>query len=351
MRSDIAKMSRILRLQMQYWNSRKKFISVTNTPSEHARSKPQYPSVRGLDAMSTWLTIIIPTKDRAKILPGLFESIRCLDQLDQLQPEIIVADNDSCDETQSLIRAIARDFPSEIQILEVTRRGKSAAMNDALTLAHGDYIAFLDDDVIVDREWLKTIHTFFQNRDYQAGQGKIALHSPEADDPETRKLISLYRTIPHLDYDLDVEDVHSLNGANCFIARELLHRVGGFDERLGPGASGTSEDVDLARRLSQIGIRIGYVRDCIVYHRIDRQRLCKNYFKQIHRRQGHSRLLIRDRSLVRILGDLWGAYWKYLYHLLVGNKRRRYKSLGRVFHYTEMMRAKCAGETRNPGIF
>lgn len=301
--------------------------------------------------MSTWLTIIIPTKDRAKILIGLLESIRCLDQLDQLQPEIIVADNDSCDETQSLTNVVARDFPSQIRILKVTRPGKSAAINDALRLAHGDYVAFLDDDVIVDRDWLKTLHAFLQKGEYQAGQGKIELHSPEADDPETRKLIFLYRTIPHLDYDLDVEEVHSLNGANCFVARELLHRVGGFDERLGPGASGTSEDVDLARRLSQIGIRIGYARDCIVYHRIDRQRLCKSYFKQIHRRQGRSRLLIRDRSLVRILGDLWGAYWKYLYHLLVDNKRRRYKSLGRVFHYTEMVRAKRAGAQKNPRNF
>ena len=45
--------------------------------------------------MSTWLTIIIPTKDRAEALAGLLESIRGLDQFEQLQPEIIVADNNS----------------------------------------------------------------------------------------------------------------------------------------------------------------------------------------------------------------------------------------------------------------
>ncbi len=63
--------------------------------------------------MSTWLTIIIPTKDRAKILTGLFESIRRLDQLDQLRPEIIVADNDSRDETQSVIRRSHEIFPAK----------------------------------------------------------------------------------------------------------------------------------------------------------------------------------------------------------------------------------------------
>ena len=294
------------------------------------------------------LTIIIPTKDRAGTLGELLESIRGLRDLAETRPEIIVADNNSKDETKAISERLAASLPGQIKIIKVTRPGKSATLNEALRLASGDYVAFLDDDVIVDRDWLKTLNAFFQKGDYQAGQGKIGLHSPDADDPGTRQLVSLYRTVPHLDYGPDVEEVHSLNGANCFIVRELLYRVGGFDERLGPGASGTSEDVDLARRLSQIGIRMGYARDSIVYHRIDRQRLCKNYFKQVHRRQGRSRLLIRDRSLVYILGDLYGSYWKYLYHLLIGNKRGRYKSLGRVFHYTEMVRAKRAGVHKQP---
>ena len=117
------------------------------------------------------------------MLSGLFESIRCLDLLDHLRPEIIVADNDSRDETQCVMQAIARDFPSQIQILRVARPGKSAAVNDALGLAHGEYVAFLDDDVTVDRNWLKTLDAFIQKGEYQAGQGKIGLASADADDP------------------------------------------------------------------------------------------------------------------------------------------------------------------------
>ena len=294
------------------------------------------------------LTIIIPTKDRAGTLGELLESIRRLRDLAETRPEIIVADNNSQDETRAIAERFAASLPGQIKIIRVTKPGKSATLNEALRLASGDYVAFLDDDVVVDQNWLSSLEDFLLRGEFQAGQGKIGLHSPDADDPKTRQLVSLYRTVPQLDHGPDVEEVHSLNGANCFIARELLYRVGGFDERLGPGASGTSEDVDLARRLSQIGIRMGYARDCIVYHRIDRQRLCKNYFKQVHRRQGRSRLLMRDRSLVHILSDLWGAYWQYLYYLLSGNKRGRYKSLGRMFHYSEMVRAKRAGVQKQP---
>jgi hypothetical protein len=49
-----------------------------------------------------------------------------------------------------------------------------------------------------------------------------------------------------------------------------------------------------------------------------------------------------------ILCDLSGACWQYLYHLLSGNKRRRYKSFGRVVHYSEMVRAKRAGVDKQP---
>ena len=299
--------------------------------------------------MSTWLTIIIPTKDRAEILAELFESIRHLDGLAQLQPEIIVADNDSRDETQVLLGSIAANFPARMHILKASRPGKSAAMNEALRAAQGEYVAFLDDDVIVDRSWLRAIEAFFRKGNFQAGQGKIGLRSPQADDPETQKLISRYRTIPHLDHGPDVTEVHSLNGANFFISRGLLNRLGGFDERLGPGASGTSEDVDVARRLARAGSGIGYVRDCIVYHRIDRNRLSDDYFQHIHRCQGLSRLLIKDRSYFQILSNLGHAYLQYFFSLFVGDERQRYRSMGRIFHYREMAHAKRNGVAQKLG--
>ena len=148
-----------------------------------------------------------------------------------------------------------------------------------------------------------------------------------------------------------MEEVHSLNGANCFIARELLYRVGGFDERLGR---------ELQERPKTSIWRGGYrrsgfawvTRETALFTTALTANVCaKTILSRVHRRQGRSRLLIRDRSLVYILGDLYGSYWKYLYHLLIGNKRGRYKSLGRVFHYTEMVRAKRAGVHKQPKNF
>jgi len=199
-----------------------------------------------MNGSSLHLTIIIPTKDRVQILTQLLEIIRQLDDVGTIRPEVIVADNNSNDDTYNFAASLANNFPTTIRVLKVVRPGKSAAMNDALRLAGGDYVAFLDDDVVVDRGWLRALECLFRRGEFQAGQGRIGLRSPEADDPETRKLISRYRTVPHLDHGPDVKEVHSLNGANFFISRDLLNRIGGFDGRLGRGASGTSEDVDVS---------------------------------------------------------------------------------------------------------
>ena len=215
-------------------------------------------------------------------------------------------------------------------------------------------MAFLDDDVIVDKTWLTALECFFRDGEYHAGQGIIRLPSPEGDDRESQRLVERYRTIPTLEHDPHLKEVHSLNGANVFLSREVFDRLGGFDERLGPGASGTSEDVDFARRLARAGITIGYAPQAIVYHRVDNNRLTEAYFRQSHRRQGASRFLIRRHGTAVIFLNLARAAAQFGYYTVRRRERERYRSKGRIYHYLGMLEAKQnhwdrrpAGETEN----
>ncbi len=289
------------------------------------------------------LTIIIPTKNRAKIIDELLGSLRRLDGLNRIRPEIIVADNDSTDDTYNFVAAVATNFPAAIQVIKVAKPGKSAAINAAAKLARGEVLAFLDDDVVVDNTWLTAVDTFYREGKFEAGQGLIRLQAPERDDPEIVKLVQRYRTIPSLEHKPDVKPLHSLNGANFFVSRNAYERVRGFDERLGPGASGTSEDVDFARRLTRSGIAIGYAPRAIVYHRVDRHRLTEEYFKQFHWRQGGSRFLIQRRGAAAILCDLTRVGIQYVFYTLIGKERNRYRSKGRIYHYLGMIAAKRNG--------
>jgi GT2 family glycosyltransferase len=187
---------------------------------------------------------------------------------------------------------------------------------------------------------LESIHRFLENNHYQVAQGVIRIASPEADDPQISQLLDRYRTIPRVDYGPEIQNLASLNGANVVIYREVLERIGYFDQRLGPGAAGTSEDVELAKRIIRAGLKIGYIQEAIVYHRVDRSRLTDEYFKSLHRRQGFSRLAIEDRGIIRISLELLRSSMQYFVYSIFGRERKRYRSKGRIYHYLAMLEAK-----------
>jgi GT2 family glycosyltransferase len=294
-----------------------------------------YSGSMGLNIMAIKLSIVIPTRNRARMVQTLLNSVRELVGLHQFQPQIIVGDNNSQDETWKLLHGVARDFPLPLTLLKVQRPGKSAVMNEASRAAQGDVLAFLDDDVVVEPNWLRAVQQFFQEREYQAAQGVIRIRLPRAENMEIHTLINRYRTIPNIDFGADIKHSHSLNGANFAVSRQAFNAVGSFDERLGPGASGTSEDVDFARRLSREGFRIGYMREAVVYHSVDLRRLTEEYFRAHHKRQGHSRVIMNDKGIGRIFLDLGRAFYS-----LGKSERDRYRSKGRIYHYLGMLETK-----------
>jgi GT2 family glycosyltransferase len=291
--------------------------------------------------MALAFTIIVATKDRCHLLKDLLDSLRKLQGLRHLQPQIIVGDNLSQDRSWSLLEKECAGFPTRLEILKVGTPGKCAVLNQAIRRATGDVLAFLDDDVVVERLWLEEMDRFFQEHEhYSAGQGIIRIPFPECEDPEILQLIRRYRTIPHLEFQKPVRDLHSLNGANIAVRREVFDRIGFFNERLGPGASGTSEDVELARRIVAAGMRIGYMQHAVVRHRVDRSRLTEAYFMMIHKKQGRSRLLLNNHGVGRIFLDLCRASAQYGIYSLSGSERNKYRSKGRVYHYLGMLEAK-----------
>ncbi len=262
-------------------------------------------------------TIIVPTKDRSDAIIKLLNSLRNLRGLERIKPEIIIADNNSTDGTWEALQRESRNFPIKFRLMRVATPGKSAVMNEAIRASNSKILAFLDDDVVVDPGWLESIHRFLENNRYQVAQGVIRIASPEADDPQITQLLDRYRTIPRVDYGPEIQNLASLNGANVVIYREVLDRIGHFDQRLGPGAAGTSEDVELAKRIVRAGLKIGYIHEAVVYHRVDRSRLTDDYFKSLHRRQGFSRLAIEDRGIIRISLELLRSSMQYFVYSIL----------------------------------
>lgn len=95
----------------------------------------------------TRASVIIPTYDRAEVLPRAIDSVLA-QSFKEL--ELIVVDDASTDETESVVRSY--EDPRITYLSHDTNRGGSAARNTGIEASTGEYVAFLDSD----DEWLPT---------------------------------------------------------------------------------------------------------------------------------------------------------------------------------------------------
>lgn len=113
--------------------------------------------------MGPKVSIIIPAYNAAKHLANSLESVLCQSWSNL---EIIVVDDASSDNTASIIRAYADLDPRIRFICKQTNEGVSLARNDALALATGEYLMFVDGD-----DWIEPgtcTHAIQAIQQYQA---------------------------------------------------------------------------------------------------------------------------------------------------------------------------------------
>src|SRR5262249_441294 len=95
------------------------------------------------------VTVVIPTYNRADLLPDAIESVLA----QSYKPiEIIVVDDGSTDDT----RAVATRFGDRIRYVYQENAERAAARNHGLRLACGDFIAFLDSDDYWDHDKIES---------------------------------------------------------------------------------------------------------------------------------------------------------------------------------------------------
>lgn len=99
------------------------------------------------------VSIIVPMYNSANTIEVCVASIVAQTVTDW---ELILADNNSTDDTANIIRALA-DSDSRIRTIYVPQKGVASARNAALDIAQGDYIAFVDSDDTVDPDYLEKL--------------------------------------------------------------------------------------------------------------------------------------------------------------------------------------------------
>lgn len=197
-------------------------------------------------------TVVIPTRNRAARLLACLDGLAAQDVDDF---EVIVVDDASDDETESLVRG--RGLTPFLRYLRMEGgRGPAAARNAGWRAAQADFVVFTDDDVVPQPGWLATL---------------VAAHDRDPEAVVQGRAVVDPREAPRLGAFGRSQAVLSGPGPwfeTCNIAypRALLERLGGFDEQWFTDASG--EDTDLGCRAVEAGARVVFEPNALVWHAV-----------------------------------------------------------------------------------
>ena len=181
--------------------------------------------------------------------------------------EIIVVDNGSTDGSVELIK---ENYP-DIKIIKNSKNmGFAYANNQAAKNAAGQYVAFLNNDTRVDRNWLIELLKPIYCNDITVASGSKVLSMDGKTLDFAGSMINFEGKGFQIDYGVPVDkDKHNeyryfpfVNGGAMLINRQVFLDAGGFDEDF----FAYYEDVDLGWRLWILGYKVIFSPKSIVYH-------------------------------------------------------------------------------------
>jgi GT2 family glycosyltransferase len=250
----------------------------------------QHPSLHRPPTLESLVALRRPLENLANKVPCVGGSIsvlvctrgrpehlrRCLTALQRLTPapvEIVVVDNQPEDRsTFEVVKAFAGVVYCPEPIV-----GLSRARNRGIWRSSGEIVAFTDDDAVVHPGWLLGVRQALSQEGVFGMSGLVL-----AEKLETESQIRFefdfggfnggYRPIifdsfffkSTLKKGVPVWRIGA--GVNMAFRREVFSRIGVFDERLGAGAAGCSEDSEFWYRMLAAGMTVRYEPRAVVWH-------------------------------------------------------------------------------------
>ena len=211
------------------------------------------------DLEPMFASVIVPTRDRFDLLRDCLGSL-CQQDYPSERYEIIVVDDGLEGRTSSLVEAFQLSSTPSISLVTLGGAGPNAARNAGISLAMGDPICFVDDDVLVPPVWLSAMVRGV-NRYKDAGclSGPIRLKL----DGKSPRLCGREPLGEHeQDFGTVDCDISQACGANMTIRSWAVDRVGTFNEALPIYA----DEFEWQWRLLADGGRIAYVADAWLWH-------------------------------------------------------------------------------------
>lgn len=223
------------------------------------------------------ISVVVCTRDRADSLAHCLASLL---EIDYPEFEVVIVDNaPSSDETARLIADVCeRDARAKALVRYVVEPtpGLDWARNRGAASVRHEIIAYTDDDVRVDRGWLRAVGQAFANDDVQCVTGFVIPGELETDAQAIfedycggmgKGMRSQEFRPQWMDRRARIGAHHLGLGANLAIRTRWLHRLGGFDTALDVGTpSHGGGDLDILHRTVASGGDVRYEAKAIVRH-------------------------------------------------------------------------------------
>lgn len=203
-------------------------------------------------------TVAVCTRERPELLAACIEglvaaNLACL--------EILIVDN--CPKTERTAQVVSR-FPT-VRYVREDRPGLNSARNCAFREARGEVVAFVDDDAVIDPDWLARLLPPFSDPEVLAVTGlTLPLELRTAPQQHFERLSGFSRRgFRRRTFSWPAHHPLSTGmvgaGVNMAIRRSALARLGGFDPALDAGTPTRSGgDHEYFSRILRAGYKIVY---------------------------------------------------------------------------------------------
>jgi glycosyltransferase involved in cell wall biosynthesis len=228
----------------------------------------------------SFVSIIIPTYNRANLLSLTLDSFLAQDY-PQDRYEIIVADNNSTDNTREVAARYFDNLAVPVKYIFEERQGVHFARNSAAKQASGDILYFTDDDMVADRALLHElvkVFELFPNVGCATGL-ILPLFQKEPPTWVRRFLWNGYLSLTEKDRpeELIVSKNDLVYSCHQAIRRDAFSKAGGFNPENTAGVWVGDGETGLNLKIKSLGYKFAYTSKSIIYHIIPNSRTTLKY--------------------------------------------------------------------------
>lgn len=205
-----------------------------------------------------FVTVMIPAHNEESVITNTVENIL---KMDYPNFEVIVIDDRSSDNTASVIKDLEAKHE---QVRALIREkdafpGKSAVLNDALKMAHGEAILVFDADATVEPDFLNKLVPNLEPADVGAVQARKIIRNKDVNFL-TRCQNNEYTFDTYLQVSRDaIKGAVELRGNGELIKRQALEDINGWNNYT------ITDDLDMSTRLHIKGWDVRFCPDACVY--------------------------------------------------------------------------------------